>query len=564
MRLDHFYGPTILLEGQDYFGMFAKLIAARDEMFAAASRDPMVSSESMVRTAIADAKRVLKKSDRIVWYLKVYRQLSATHWLGAEKAAELGYNSPATVPEQPPRAILNDLEHYISLPIPKIQNYQFRNQSVTEVLSYFRECEEEWKRETKGAFEDDSEVIIAFPDGWVWVNTGKAYCDKESEAMGHCGNSPRKYSGDKLLSLREPKHRGNQKLWLPHLTFILDKDGNLTEMKGRGNDKPAPKYHDKIIELLKHPLIKGLKGGGYMAENNFSLNDLPYEKRKEVVAAKPELGTCLDAFYAYGWREPTMDALRRDFDAVLERYNFNNYDRAHVTGKGFRLEGKRLTVEHRSSINEFVFETGSGRVGLRLTDIVQLAFGGTYVTIGSHAPSYEAIKDYLGRHGRDLSELEGNFWKLDDNDPPHAYSNLVKDNQEDFEILTKQALKAGQEVAREYAMVALPSIVGALPGFEVEWDFDNNSVSFHTDRAKFLRLVADEKEGRTSGDYVLSELIRQDTCAVWMPLTERSQLGLAPEDHPVHRDRLKAMGIKVHDTIIETFLKLLREHLQGN
>jgi len=34
-------------------------------------------------------------------------------------------------------------------------------------------------------------------------------------------------------------------------------------MKGRGNDKPAPKYHPYVVELLRHHLIRGIKGGGY-------------------------------------------------------------------------------------------------------------------------------------------------------------------------------------------------------------------------------------------------------------------------------------------------------------
>ena len=48
---------------------------------------------------------------------------------------------------------------------------------------------------------------------------------------------------------------------------------DMGEMKGYKNQKPSPAYHDKIVELLKLPLIEGIKGG---AKNT-------YENVKEKV-----------------------------------------------------------------------------------------------------------------------------------------------------------------------------------------------------------------------------------------------------------------------------------------
>ena len=71
----------------------------------------------------------------------------------------------------------------------------------------------------------------------------------------------------------------------PHLTFIFN-NGFLGEMKGRANDKPADRYHDYIVALLKLPIVEGVIGGGYEPENNFELDDLSEEHLEEIREAK--------------------------------------------------------------------------------------------------------------------------------------------------------------------------------------------------------------------------------------------------------------------------------------
>lgn len=41
-----------------------------------------------------------------------------------------------------------------------------------------------------------------------------------------------------------------------------------------------------IVELLKNPIIKKIEGGGYLPQNNFSLNDLPDNLRDEIISYK--------------------------------------------------------------------------------------------------------------------------------------------------------------------------------------------------------------------------------------------------------------------------------------
>lgn len=117
--------------------------------------------------------------------------------------------------------------------------------------------------------------------GWKWVALGRGYCPAEAKAMGHCGNSGAR-AGDDILSLRDPEGKA-------HLTFILN-DGMLGEMKGRANSKPTKRFHPAIMDLLMHPEIRSLRGGGYAPERNFSLRDLDESQRKQIEALKPDIG----------------------------------------------------------------------------------------------------------------------------------------------------------------------------------------------------------------------------------------------------------------------------------
>lgn len=114
--------------------------------------------------------------------------------------------------------------------------------------------------------------------GWRWVSLDRSYCEMEKESAGHCGNAGY-VKGDNIFSLRDPQN-------IAHLTFIENK-GVLGEMKGRNNTKPSPRYHVPIIELLKNDKIKSIRGGGYLQENNFSLDDL--KNKEALLKIKPNL-----------------------------------------------------------------------------------------------------------------------------------------------------------------------------------------------------------------------------------------------------------------------------------
>ena len=118
------------------------------------------------------------------------------------------------------------------------------------------------------------------PGIYMWIDLNTENDDTESAAMDHCGAAGE--DDATLLSLRKLLEYEGHRFWRPVLTFELDEDGNLRQMKGYHNSKPISKYHPYIVELLKHDDISGIIGGGYEAHKNFSLTDLTEKQREEV------------------------------------------------------------------------------------------------------------------------------------------------------------------------------------------------------------------------------------------------------------------------------------------
>jgi len=295
--------------------------AKYDEMFGDIKRF-LGKLPPYVEEQIRNARSVLKKNDRVVWYLRLWKIGLVLHMEKTGKAegqlpegyAEKLVADYAKKARISPREaevhattvfqtnVLVTLEHFLSLPIHAIQTFTFAFQGPDEIIDTFTELEQDWQKDGDRAFreDDDVEIIIKFPDGFAWVNTNRASCSKEAEAMGHCGNSPRWNTDDKIISLRKLVNRNGVTLHAPHLTFILDGDGFLGEMKGYGNAKPAEKYHKYIVPLLLHPIVQGIKGGGYRPENNFSIFDLPPRAREELIEKKPALAGIAELYRLEG------------------------------------------------------------------------------------------------------------------------------------------------------------------------------------------------------------------------------------------------------------------------
>jgi hypothetical protein len=186
--------------------------------------------------------------------------------------------------------------HFLSLSIPKIDNFRFENQSWQDIHRDFEQYEKEWAEKQKSWIDITNELkegkispVVVFDDGFRWFNLNRPKCEQEGKAMGHCGNCGGR-SDDTILSLRKLKQEGGRMYTRPSLTFILHHNGQLGEMKGRGNNKPNEKYHPYIMRLLAQKnLVKGIEGGGYLPENNFSLNDLNDERLEAFFDARPDI-----------------------------------------------------------------------------------------------------------------------------------------------------------------------------------------------------------------------------------------------------------------------------------
>lgn len=271
-------------------------------------------------------RKDLKRADRIMWWLRWWRKWVLQTAL-AEKKNKIMISDELTLEEQNDKITelenefkkitktsytrkvidqsmdflgyfsMDKLDHWISMfpESPQINEVEWKaDLSPRQLLRELERAEEEWreKQEQEIEMKSNDQVIIDYGK-YAWVKLDRAYCELEGRAMGHCGNTATPKEGDRILSFRSKVAGEKQR---PHLTFILDKDGYLGEMKGRANEKPSERYHSYIIDLLQKDFIKGIKGGGYLPESNFSITDLDQEQLNKLISVKPNLITPKEAY----------------------------------------------------------------------------------------------------------------------------------------------------------------------------------------------------------------------------------------------------------------------------
>ncbi len=310
-------------------------------------------SQETITREIDWARETLEREDRIIWYLR-YLQIAILEKASEDdpnfgdaadkkvrQLAQKSGQSPGTVKASLSMfidgSVKQMLVHALSMPIAGIKQYVFGWQPAQEVYDDFQQLEKDWKDDQNRTvpFDDSHAVVIDFGDGYAWYNLDTAYCPDEARAMGHCGNSPRSGSDDRIISLRRKQQVGDEVILTPVLTFILDSNGLLGEMKGRGNDKPAERYHQYIIPLLRHESIEGIKGGGYMAQNNFSINDLDEEVRDELLAENPALEGPMELIRKtikdgdYERSQKALEDLLNDYNLQHEEFTVDDWSSAH-------------------------------------------------------------------------------------------------------------------------------------------------------------------------------------------------------------------------------------------
>jgi hypothetical protein len=254
----------------------------------------------------------LRRNDRIVWWLHWYRIFSAHRYTTialenasdeTEKSAALQVFKSITKKQfsEVSKTDVNyfvvywksshSLEHinYLVTAIPPIEQLVWDIKvSPNEMFRKIELLEREYTAQQSQQVDvQESDEIVLDYGNYAWIKLNRGACDAEGKAMGHCGNVPSVREGDRILSFRSKLKNNKQK---PHLTFILHKDGYLGEMKGRANEKPSEKYHSYIVDLLSQDFVKGIRGGGYAADQNFELNDLDRNTREKLIKFKPMLG----------------------------------------------------------------------------------------------------------------------------------------------------------------------------------------------------------------------------------------------------------------------------------
>jgi len=234
-------------------------------------------------------------------------QASINHARLSIKAAKMyeEYTRRVGLIYKPPIDLIDQINHYISLPVKKIQDYRVAPyENPKNYLKIFEQYEQEWKEEIGDDAQwipfGNEKVVMDFGDGFAWYDLENASCDAEGGAMGHCGNAPSADDPNQTIySLREKKNVNGDIFVRPVCTFILHKDIKMFgEMKGRGNDKPADRYHKYIVPLIMSNEIEGLLGGGYMPESNFKITDLP--NWESLVQQKPKLMEINDYLDRFG------------------------------------------------------------------------------------------------------------------------------------------------------------------------------------------------------------------------------------------------------------------------
>lgn len=253
-------------------------------------------SESQASTILIQTIDVFGREDRIVWALnrikyyltKTVQTLTTAQRKflakGKNKAFDKGYE---------PITFHSTFEHFLCQQgafdgltftsdltvleaITKLT--QIENRQLAKIQNNDRLLDEYGKR------------ILEVNDSLVWFDLERQGCAREGRALSHCGNGHGR-PNETILSLREKVSTPEGDKWMPHATFIFNKSTHkVGEAKGRFNQKPSVIHHEAIVSLLvNYGAIDELVGGGYLAQNNFSTDDLSEADKIKLAQHRPEL-----------------------------------------------------------------------------------------------------------------------------------------------------------------------------------------------------------------------------------------------------------------------------------
>ena len=164
---------------------------------------------------------------------------------------------------------------------PEHDQLNFKTLTLADAIKRSEEWHNNLKAIQGGKIEgEEGDILMTFPEGFYWISLGKAKCEKEASAMGHCGTGR-----GNLYSLRKEQY--------PYVTADVTNNGTiLAQMKGRANTKPKTSFHKYIIPFILHnasPLQIEYASSSYQPQTDFNINDLSDVELNQVVNKKPSL-----------------------------------------------------------------------------------------------------------------------------------------------------------------------------------------------------------------------------------------------------------------------------------
>lgn len=264
------------------------------------------------------AMRVLKKNNRIIWFLRWYALRIIYTTLNRRNPKD-GYEKMKTVlggiaaksgmdvdelfitsKVTDFGELISKLEHFFNehtvAAVPKIRNYSFQWQTPEKAVTDLEMLEEEIRIKQGGIdpkvlirpdqIEKGAEKLIEFPDGWVWWKLNTHSSREESRSGNNCGTC--ELNNSTLLSLRRPIKIGKEVWWKSELTAELTEDNKIRQLR-HGNEKPDAEYHPYIMKLLLVANIDGLERPEYEPKSTFYVDDLSDEDQATLEEESPDL-----------------------------------------------------------------------------------------------------------------------------------------------------------------------------------------------------------------------------------------------------------------------------------
>lgn len=223
------------------------------------------------------AKTVLKKSDRIIWYMRLVNAfLSGT----SSFDSVLGTYKFVNFTE-----LQHRLEQFYLQNIFYVNECQYKWQKVDELITELDLAEYNWVEkqypERPVEVQQGDRVIIDYGEKTSWWLLNRGSCSEEARSGRHCGNTAHPKTGQQLISFRTD---GRVKM-----TCVMSATKELQELKSKGNKKPPLRFHPYVMDLLLSDYISSMGDPLGEYDLNFTIFDLSDENLKTIISKKNNL-----------------------------------------------------------------------------------------------------------------------------------------------------------------------------------------------------------------------------------------------------------------------------------